>query len=167
MYACQTRNPYLHLRECRGVYSSYGSRMDRLLRFLFLDHHSIRLRRNHTTPLFAGMLAFINKVSPARIWTFSAVDGSTTGEHGSPPVRLYLSFLTPSRSLNAAAWAPGLLSVFIATPTLLLLPLRASSLSSFVFCVIIRHHYPPTMCMQTSLHLPPLPVAFTITVTRQ
>lgn len=75
-------------------------------------------------------------------------------------------FFTLSRSLNGAASALGLVSVFIAIPTLLL-SLRASSLSSFVFCVIIRHLYPPTMCMQKSLHFPLLPVVFAITVTRQ
>jgi hypothetical protein len=57
-----------------------------------------------------------HEVSPP-IWTFSAVDGSITREHGSPSVRLYL-FLPKSRSLNGAASALGLVSVFRYHPTL-------------------------------------------------
>lgn len=138
---------------------------DGSIRLCFLHPRSSTLssttKPNHPH-LFVGMLAFITQgLSSCRRLNH-------WGAWISPPVRLFtffhLSFFISSqlsRSLNGAASALRLVSVFTANPDSYFSSpsLRASSLSSFVFRVITPPPPPthPPPCMQKSLHLPPLP----------
>jgi hypothetical protein len=109
-----------------------------------------------------------NKVSP-RYGHSPLSTAQLLGSMDLPQFDFTSFFFFPSRSLNGAASALGLVSVFIAIPT----PLFSYSPSCIliVFICFLRHqfatitYHPPSCACRSLLHLPPLLVVFTVTVT--
>jgi hypothetical protein len=127
-----------------------------------LDHH-VRPRRTPTTTTtpnhrFVGMLAFITQRASPSNWNILRCRrlNPTGGSMDLPPVffDLFSTFLSPGH-LNGAASVLGLVSVFTAI-SLYLSP--SSCIFLIVFISLLCHQSAIiTMCMQKSLHSPPLP----------